>query len=327
MTIGELTALVGGTCEGDGTAELTGFAPIESAASGQLSFLANEKYTPYIYSTQASAVLVGNSFEPEHPVPTVLIRVENPYATLAELMERMQASVKLPEGIESPSYVAEGVELPDKCYVGAFAYIGRGAKIGSGARIYPQVYIGDGCKIGEDTVIYAGAKIYAGCEIGSRCIIHSGAVIGSDGFGFAPRDDVYEKIPQMGNVVIADDVEIGANCTVDRATFGSTRIGQGTKIDNLVQIAHNVTIGKNNVFAAQGGVAGSTTIGDSNQFGGQVGIAGHIRIGDRNQVGAQSGIPNNVGSGKRLMGYPAVDARQFAKNTVYIKKLSELFKK
>lgn len=211
--------------------------------------------------------------------------------------------------------------------MGAFAYIGRGVKIGRDVQIYPQSYIGDGVEIGDGTVIRAGVRIYEGCKIGARCVIHSGAVIGADGFGFAPRPDGYEKIPQTGIVVLEDDVEIGANTTVDRATFGATRVGRGTKLDNLIQVAHNVTIGSNNVFAAQTGIAGSTQIGDWNSVGGQCGFAGHITVGSRNQFGAQSGIPNSVGDGRRLIGYPAIDARQFAKNQVYIKRLEALFNK
>lgn len=232
-----------------------------------------------------------------------------------------------PRGVEQPSFVAEGVEIPEDAYIGAFAYIGKGVKIGKGAMIYPQTYLGDGCTVGENAVIYAGVRVYPGCVIGDRCIIHSGAVIGADGFGFAPSPDGYSKIPQMGNVILEADVEIGANTCVDRATMGHTIVGKGTKLDNLVQVAHNVVIGRDNVFAAQGGIAGSTRIGDNNMVGGQVGFAGHITVGSRNEFGAQSGIPNNVGDGKRLIGYPAVDAMTFARNQVYIKRLESLFRK
>ena len=211
--------------------------------------------------------------------------------------------------------------------IGAFAYIGKGVRLGKGVTVYPQAYIGDGVCIGEDSVIYAGARIYPYCQIGNRCIVHSGAVIGADGFGFAPGEDGYSKIPQMGNVILEDDVEVGANTCVDRATMGHTVVGKGTKLDNLIQVAHNVVIGRNNVFASQVGIAGSTHIGDDNMVGGQVGFAGHIAIGSRNKIGAQSGIPNNVGDDRRLMGYPAVDAMTFARNQVYIKRLESLFRK
>lgn len=215
--------------------------------------------------------------------------------------------------------------MPEGIYLGAFAYVGKNVKLGRNVKIYPQAYIGDGVTVGDDTVIRAGVKIYEGCCIGARCIIHSGAVIGADGFGFAPKDGHFEKIPQTGVVVIEDDVEVGANTAIDRATFGQTTIGRGTKLDNLIQVAHNVTIGCNNVFASQTGIAGSTKIGNGNMVGGQCGFAGHITVGDFNEFGAQSGIPNHVGDRMRLIGYPAIDARQFAKNQVYIKNLGKLF--
>ena len=323
-----IASFINGKVEGDGNVKITEFAKIEEATPGSITFIANPKYSHHIYDTKASAVLVRNDFEIEGEVKPVLIRVEDPYVALADLLNAIQKNKSLPEGIENPSFVSEGVTVPEGAYIGAFAYIGKNVELGRNVKIYPQAYIGDNVKIGEDTVIRSGVRIYEGCSIGSRCIIHSGAVIGADGFGFAPcKDGTYEKIPQIGNVVIDDDVEIGANTTVDRATFGSTRIGKGTKLDNLIQVAHNVEIGVGNVFAAQVGVAGSTKIGDHNMVGGQVGFAGHIKVGDMNEIGAQSGIPNSVGSKKRIIGYPAIDARQFAKNQVYIKKLEELFRK
>ncbi len=323
-----IASFINGKVEGDGNVKITGFAKIEEATPGTITFIANPKYSHFIYSTQASAVLVSNDFEIEGDVNPTLIRVEDPYVALADLLNAMQSRKSLPEGIESPSFISEGVAIPENCYIGAFCYIGKNVTIGKNVKIYPQSYIGDNVIIGDNCIIRAGVKIYEACEIGERCIIHSGAVIGADGFGFAPcPDGTYEKIPQIGNVVLEDDVEIGANTTVDRATFGSTRIGKGTKLDNLIQIAHNVEIGCGNVFAAQVGVAGSTKIGNHNMVGGQVGFAGHIKIGDFNEIGAQSGIPNSVGDKKRIIGYPAIDARQFAKNQVYIKKLEQLFKK
>lgn len=327
ITAQELAAAVGGRVEGDAAARVSAFSKIEEGAPGTLTFLANPKYTHHLYTTRASIALVADGFKAEEPLPEslTLIRVADPYATLAHLMEQIAAMQPQPEGVEEPAYIARGVEVPEKSYIGAFAYIGKGAKLGKGVKIYPQAYVGPGAAIGDDTIIYAGAKIYPGCSIGARCVIHSGAVIGADGFGFAPTEHGYDKIPQMGNVEIGDDVEIGANTCVDRATLGHTRVGRGTKIDNLVQVAHNVCIGEHNVFAAQGGVAGSTRIGDFNMVGGQVGFAGHITIGSRNQFGAQSGIPNSVGDGKRLMGYPAVDHMRFARTQVYLKRLEELF--
>ncbi len=321
-----IASLIDGKVEGDGNVRLTGFAKIEEAAPGYVTFIANPKYSHYIYETEASAVLVSDGFVVERPVSPVLIRVKDPYVALADLMNAMESTRPRPQGIEQPCFIAEGVVVPDDAYIGAFAYIGKGVHLGKGVKVYPQSYIGENVTIGDGSVIRAGVRIYQDCVIGKGCIIHSGAVIGADGFGFAPRPDgTYEKIPQIGNVVIDDDVEIGANTTVDRATFGSTRIGKGTKLDNLIQVAHNVEIGTGNVFAAQVGVAGSTKIGDFNQVGGQVGFAGHIHVGNMNQFGAQSGIPNNVGDGNRLIGYPAVGLRQFAKTQVYLKRLGELF--
>lgn len=323
-----IASMIGGKVEGDGNVKLTGFAKIEEAAPGYVTFIANPKYSHYIYETKASAVLLSDDFELEYPVTPVLIRVKDPYMALADLMNAMESTRPQPKGIEQPCFIADGVAVPEDAYIGAFAYIGKGAVIGRGAKIYPQTYIGEDVKIGEDCVIRAGVKIYQECVIGNRCIIHSGAVIGADGFGFAPRPDgSYEKIPQIGNVILEDDVEIGANTTIDRATFGSTRVGKGTKLDNLIQVAHNVEIGTGNVFAAQVGIAGSTKIGNYNQVGGQVGFAGHIHVGNMNQFGAQSGIPNSVGDGNRLIGYPAVEFHQFAKTQVYLRRLGELFNK
>lgn len=320
-----IASLTGGTVEGDGDIELVGFGKIEEAGEGYITFIANPKYAHFIHTTNASAVLVNKDFEPgegEHPV---LIRVNDAYSALAELLTAFEAQKSVPAGIEEPCHIDETAELGEEIYVGAFAYIGKGCKIGNRARIYPQSYVGDNCEIGEGTVIRPGVRIYEGCTIGKECIIHSGAVIGADGFGFAPKGDVYEKIPQIGNVVIEDYVEIGANTCVDRATFGHTVIGSGTKLDNLIQVAHNVEIGHGNVFAAQTGVAGSTKIGNYNRVGGQCGFAGHITVGDANEFGAQSGIPNSVGDKQRLIGYPAVEARRFAKTQVYLKRLESLF--
>lgn len=328
ITPGLLASMVRGKVEGDANKVLTGFAKIEEAKPGDVTFIANPKYSHFINTTQAGAVLVGEDFEVGSDNTVTLIRVKDPYSALADLLNAFESRKPRPKGIEQPCFIAEGVDVPEDAYIGAFSYIGAGCKLGRGVEIFPQAYLGAGVTVGDGTVIRAGVKIYEGCRIGSRCIIHSGAVIGGDGFGFAPLPDgSYEKIPQIGNVEIDDDVEIGANTTVDRATFGSTRIGKGTKLDNLIQVAHNVEIGTGNVFAAQTGIAGSTKIGNHNCVGGQVGFAGHIHVGDRNEIGAQSGIPNNVGSGKRLLGYPAVEAGQFARTQVYLKRLGQLFEK
>lgn len=321
----QIAAMTGGSVEGDGEVLISSFAKIEEGHPGAISFLANPKYAHYIYDTKSSAVLVSKTFEPERDVHCTLIRVEDPYATVASLLQMVEQMMRPVHcGIEQPCFVAEGVEIPSDAYVGAFAYIGKGAKIGKGAQIYPQAYVGENVEIGEHAVVYAGAKIYHHCVIGSRCVIHAGAVIGADGFGFAPVDGHYNKIPQIGNVVIEEDVEIGANTTVDRATMGSTRVRKGSKLDNLIQVAHNCVIGENTVMAAQSGVAGSTRIGSQCMIGGQVGFAGHIEVGDNVQIGAQSGIPSSVKSGSRLMGTPAIDAAKFARQFVLVKNLPSI---
>lgn len=322
----DLAKVIGAELQGDDSVVIESFGPIENAGPGAITFLANPKYAHHIYTTKASAVLVSKEFVAEAPVAATLVRVDDPYSTLAELMSYAQKMmVHMPAGVEQPCRLPEGFSLPDGGYVGAFAYVADGVKFGKGVKIYPQCYIGENVEIGADTVIRPGVKIYEGCKIGARCIIHAGVVIGSDGFGFAPKDGSFEKIPQMGNVVIADDVEIGSNCTIDRATFGSTMIGKGTKLDNLIQVAHNVQIGHDNVFAAQTGIAGSTTIGDCNMVGGQVGFAGHIQVGSCNQIGAQSGIHASLGDKKKVIGYPAIDWHDFARQAVYLKKLETLF--
>lgn len=321
-----IASMTGGEVEGDNDLEIIGFAKIEEARPGQISFISNPKYAHYIHTTGASALLVDRKIDSPATGGPTLIRVDDPYVAVANLLQAYQAMKSRPKGMEQPCFVADGVEVPDDAYVGAFAYIGKGASIGKNVSIYPHVYIGENVKVGDDTVLRSGVKIYEECEIGSRCIIHSGAVIGADGFGFAPKPDgSYEKIPQIGNVIIEDDVEIGANTTIDRATFGSTRIGRGTKLDNLIQVAHNVTMGCNNVSAAQAGFAGSTHIGDNNMFGGQVGIAGHLKIGNKNEVGAHSGVHTNMGDKECIIGYPAVPRMKFAKTQVYLSRLPELF--
>lgn len=323
ITAKDLAALCGGAVEGNPDVTVSDFAKIEEAGPGDLSFIANPKYAHFAATSGASILLVSKEFESSSDIKATLVRVADPYSSLAKLMSMVASVQPKPSGIENPVSVGKGTELPKDIYLGAFAYLGGNVKIGKGVLIYPQVYIGDNCEIGDNVVLHPGVKIYQGCKIGDRCIVHAGAVIGSDGFGFAPVDGHYEKIPQMGGVIIESDVEIGANTTIDRATFGNTVIGKGTKLDNLIQIAHNVVVGNDNVFAAQVGVAGSTKIGDRNKIGGQCGIAGHIKIGNDNEFGAQSGFHTNVGDKKRLIGYPAVDVMQFAKNVVNIKRLGD----
>lgn len=326
LSANQIAAMVSGKVEGNGDVMIHEFAKIEEGQPGAISFLANPKYTHHIYNTRSSAVLVRNDFEPEHPISATLIRVADPYATVAHLLTiAQQMMMPKRKGIEQPCFVAEGVELPDDVYVGAFAYIGKDAIIGKGAQIYPQTYVGDGCKIGDNTILYAGVKIYSGCQIGNNCILHSGVVIGADGFGFAPDGGKYTKIPQIGNVILGDDVEIGANTTIDRATMGSTRIADGVKLDNLIQIAHNVEVGESTVMAAQAGIAGSTKIGDHCLIGGQVGLAGHIHVGSRAEIAAQSGTQKDIAEGARLFGSPAMELRDYGRQAVYIKRLPELY--
>lgn len=317
---------LGGELAGPGDVAVSNFAKIEEAGPGTITFLANPKYTHHIYETGASVVLVRRDFVPEKPVKATLIKVDDPYSALAGLLSLAAKFIQpQPTGIEQPCSIASDVEVPDDCYIGAFAYIGAGAKLGKGVKIYPQAYIGPGVELGDNTVVYAGAKIYYGCRIGSRCVIHSGAVIGADGFGFAPdANGVYHKIEQIGIVIIEDDVEIGANTTVDRSTMGCTRVCRGAKLDNLIQIAHNVEIGHDTVMAAQAGVAGSTKIGAHCMVGGQVGFAGHITVGDNTQIGAQSGIAKSVPSDSRLMGSPAVPWAEYARTVAAQRRLAEM---
>ncbi|MDE7152344.1 MAG: UDP-3-O-(3-hydroxymyristoyl)glucosamine N-acyltransferase [Candidatus Amulumruptor sp.] len=328
FTANQIAEMVSGIVEGDGEVKISEFAKIEEGGEGSLSFLANPKYTPYIYKTHASAVLVRKDFEAEAPVSATLIRVDDPYATVAHLLalaQSMQAQRR--HGIEQPSYVDPTAEIGEGVYIGAFAYIGAGARIGANAEIYPQSFVGANVSIGDDTTLYAGVRVYPGCRVGKRCILHSGAVVGADGFGFAPDGTGgYAKIPQIGVVEIGDDVEIGANTTIDRATMGSTRIHNGVKLDNLIQIGHNVEIGANTVMAAQGGVAGSTKIGEQCMVGGQAGIAGHLHVGDGSQLAAQTGVHSDVAPGQRLIGSPAEELRAYGRQVMSLKHLPGLLR-
>ena len=324
----QIAALVGGSVEGDGSVTVSTFAKIEEGHPGAISFLANPKYTHFIYETKSSIVLVSRTFEPERPLSTTLIRVDDPYATVAQLLDMVsKMTLQHPGGIEQPSFIAEGVEYDAETYVGAFSYVAKGVRLGKGVKIYPQCYVGAGSEIGDGTVLYPGVKIYYGSKIGKNCILHSGVVVGADGFGFAPKDGAYAKIPQLGHVEIGDDVEIGANTCVDRATMGCTRIANGVKLDNLIQVAHNCEIGQHTVMASQAGIAGSTKVGAHCMVGGQVGFAGHIHIGDGVQIGAQSGVPHDVAPGERIMGYPAVPAGDFFRQAVNVKNLGNLVNK
>lgn len=327
FTANQVASMVNGTVEGDGNVAINDFAKIEEGFPGALSFLANPKYTHYIYTTGSSAVLVSRDFEPEHPVKATLIRVDDPYATVAHLLTVVQQMAhRHPSGIEEPAHIGKEVNIGTDVYIGAFSYVADGVKLADGVKVYPQVYIGHGVEIGAGSVLYPGVKVYHGCRIGANCILHSGVVVGGDGFGFAPGADGYEKIPQIGNVVIEDNVEIGANTTIDRATMGSTVVERGVKLDNLIMVAHNCVVGSHTVMAAQSGIAGSTKVGSRCMIGGQVGLAGHIKIGNNVQLGAQSGVAGDIPDNARYMGSPAVPMKEYARTVVYIKRLSDLFR-
>lgn len=314
-----------GTVEGNDQVSVSNVSKIEEGIPGTLAFLANPKYEKFVYDTQASIVLVRRDFVPEKPISATLIRVDDPYQSMAALLELYQQAKGQKFGIEQPSFIDPSAKTGDNIYVGAFAYIGANTVVGSSSKIYPQVFVGSNVKIGENTVIYAGAKIYDDCVIGNNCIIHAGAVIGSDGFGFAPTaDGSYKKIQQVGNVVIEDEVEIGANTTIDCSTMGSTFIRKGVKLDNLIQIAHNCEVGENTVMAAHVGIAGSTKVGKNCVFGGQVGIAGHLTIGDKVTIGAMAGVTNNIKDGKIVLGAPAMDHDRALKSFVVYRRLPEM---
>jgi UDP-3-O-[3-hydroxymyristoyl] glucosamine N-acyltransferase len=326
FTVQQIADYLNGVVEGDGTLKVSELSKIEEGRSGTLTFLSNPKYTQYIYSTQASACLVNRDFVPEKEVSTTLIRVDNAYECLAKLLTLVDSVKPKKQGISAKSDISESAKIGDNVYVGAFVVIGDGVVIGDNVQIYPNTFIDDNVVVGDGTVIYAGVKIYDGCRIGARCVLHAGAVVGSDGFGHAPdAEGHYHKIPQVGNVVIEDDVELGANTTIDRATMGSTVIRRGVKIDNLVQVAHNVEIGEDTVIAAQSGIAGSTKIGKRCMLGGQVGISGHITIADGSIFGAQSGVPSNIKEPNQIwQGYPVMPIMGFRRLTVLQKQLPDL---
>ncbi len=322
----QIATVLNGTVEGDPSVEISNFSKIEEGKPGTITFLANPKYTHYIYTTNASIVLVNNDFVAEKPVNATLIRCANAYAALAILLDMVEKMKPQKKGIESMAYVSDKAKVGKDVYIGAFSYIDDNAVIGDNSKIYPQAYIGDNVVIGDNTIIYAGAKIYPGCKIGNNCIIHAGAVIGSDGFGFAFEDGAYKKIPQMGIVILEDDVEIGANTTIDRAVMEATIIHKGVKLDNLIQIAHNVEVGENTAMAAQVGISGSAKIGKNCILGGQVGLGGHLTIGDNANIGAQSGIISNVEEGAKIIGAPAIPVNNFFRSSVLFAKLPDIYK-
>ena len=322
----DIAAFLQGEIEGDADVKVFNVSKIEEGKPGTLAFLANTKYENYIYSTQASVVLVNNSFVPKKQVKATLIKVNDAYKAFASLLEMyQQAKASLLKGIEQPSFIDKSVSTGKDIYVGAFAYIGKNTSIGNNVKIYPQAYIGNNVTIGDDCIIYAGVKIYSDSVLGNRCVLHAGSVVGSDGFGFAPQNDgSYKKIEQIGNVVLEDDVEIGANSTIDCGTMGSTVIRKGTKIDNLVQIAHNCVIGENTVIAAQTGIAGSTKVGKNCKIGGQVGIAGHITVGDNATLAAQAGITGRIKNNEVVWLTPAFNHRDALKASIIFRNLPSL---
>jgi UDP-3-O-[3-hydroxymyristoyl] glucosamine N-acyltransferase len=308
--------------------KVNNISKIEEGKIGTLTFLSNPKYTQYIYTTEASIVLVNNDFQPESEIQATLIKVENSYNSLASLLTLVEQSKPQKKGIDSLAFISSSAKIGDFAYIGAFAYIGDNVKIGDGVKIYPHAYIGDNVSIDDGATIFAGGRIYQDCVIGKDCIIHSGVVIGADGFGFAPDENGhFQKIPQIGNVVLEDNVEIGANTCIDRATMGSTVIRKGVKLDNLIQIAHNVEIGQNTVIAAQTGVSGSTKIGESCMFGGQIGVVGHIQIANGTKIGAQSGVLSTIKEkNQTLQGSPTMTIMQFMKSSAILRRLPELQK-
>lgn len=324
----QVATLIQGHIEGDPEVKVNRIAKIEEASEGALSFIANPKYEEYLYSSQASIIIINESLEVKEPVKSTLIRVKDAYSSFAFLLEKYNEIMSNTgkTGIEQPSYISASATIADDVYIGAFSYVGEHAIIGSGVKIYPGCYIGDNVVIKENSVLFASVKVYDSCTLGARVVIHSGTVIGGDGFGFAPqKDGTYKKIPQIGNVIIEDDVEIGANTTVDRATMGSTNIRKGVKLDNLIQIAHNVDIGENTVIAAQTGISGSTKVGQNCIIGGQVGMVGHIHIADGTRINAQSGLSKSVtAANTALTGTPAFDYKSSLKSQAIFRNLPEL---
>ena len=321
----QIAEYIQGIIIGDENATVHTFAKIEEGIPGALSFLANPKYTHYIYETKSTIVLVNKDFEPEHEVQATLIKVDNAYESLAKLMTLYEQSRPKRTGIDPLAYVAPTAKIGKEVYLAPFAYVGENAVIGDGTKLYAHATVESNAKVGDNCLLYPNVTVYHDCRIGNNCILHAGAVIGADGFGFAPSAEGYEKIPQIGIAILEDDVEIGANTCVDRATMGATIVHKGVKLDNLIQVAHNVEIGSHTVIASQTGIAGSAKIGEWCMFGGQVGVAGHIKVGNRVSVGAQSGIPGNTKDNAVLMGYPAIDPKQFARSAAVYKRLPDMY--
>jgi UDP-3-O-[3-hydroxymyristoyl] glucosamine N-acyltransferase len=326
FTAKQIADFIGGKVEGNEQATVHTFAKIEEGTEGAISFLSNPKYTHFIYDTKSTIVLINEDVELEKPVSTTLIRVKNAYECVAKLLQMYEASKPKKQGIDSLAFISPSAKVGENVYIGAFAYIGDGAVVGDGCQIYPHATIGDGVQLSSNCLIYPNVTIYQGCRLGNNVTIHAGSVIGADGFGFAPNTEGYDKIPQIGIVIIEDNVEIGANTCVDRSTMGATILHKGVKLDNLIQIAHNCEIGENTVMSAQVGLAGSTKVGQWCMFGGQVGLAGHITIGDKVFLGAQSGVPGNIKSNNTLIGTPPMEPKAYFKSQAIFRRLPEMYK-
>ena len=321
----QIATFIHGEIVGDENATVHTFAKIEEGIPGAISFLSNPKYTPYIYETKASIVLVNKDFVPEHEIKATLIKVDNAYDSLARLLTLYEQSKPRKTGIDPLAFIAPTAKIGKDVWIAPFAYVGENAVVGDRTVLHPHVTIGDGAQVGDDCTLYANATVYHDCRVGNRCTLHAGSVVGADGFGFAPTPQGYEKIPQIGIAILEDDVEIGANTCIDRATMGATIVHKGAKLDNRVQVAHNDEIGSHTVMAAQVGIAGSTKVGEWCMFGGQVGIAGHIHIGDRVVLGAQSGVPSSIKSDQRLIGAPPMEEKPFFKSHAIFRKLPDMY--
>ncbi len=324
----QVAEFLNGEVKGDVNVKVSNISKIEEGKPGTISFLANPKYEKFIYETKSSIVLVNKSFKPTKNIVSTLVLVDNAYDAFATLLSIYDEFIRNKEEISELCFVEKTADVSGAKYLGAFSYIGHNVHLGKNVRVYPQVYIGDNVKIGDNTIIYPGAKIYHSSEIGNDCVLHSGTVIGADGFGFVPQENGdFKKVPQVGNVIIEDNVEIGSNTTIDRATFGSTIIRKGAKIDNLIQIAHNVEVGTRTVVAAQSGISGSTKVGSDSMLAGQVGLAGHLTIGDNVKIAAQSGIAQNIKDGEIVQGSPAYNVRDYQRAYIYFKRLPDTDKR
>ena len=325
FTARQIAETIGGRVEGDPEVSVSRVVKIDEEGQGGLSFLANPKYESFIYTTGADVIIVSSDFKAEKEIKATLVRVDEPYLAFAALLEFYNKMKLDKSGVSEHAFIHETAKIGENVYVGEFAFIGKEVVLEDDVKVYPHTYIGDNAKLGEGTVVFAGARFYHDTIIGAKCIIHSGVIIGSDGFGFAPNEKgEYVKVSQIGNVIIEDDVEIGSNTTIDRATIGSTIIRRGVKLDNLIQVAHNVEIGENTVIAAQTGISGSTKIGRDCMLGGQVGLAGHIRIGDNVKIQAKAGVPSDVKDGEIVMGAPAINLRQYMRSYIHFKNLHKI---